>query len=127
MFHAALAQQRGLSATEEKALDLLLREGPMTHADLVQRTGLARASVSDLIDRLERKGYAQRAPHPKDGRRILVAADADRVHAELTPLFANWVTALEKLYANFSTEELETIHRFMTEAAARQRDAATSF
>lgn len=126
MFHTALALRRGLSATEEKALDLLLREGPMTHAELVERSGLAAASVSDLIDRLERKGYAHRERHPEDGRRILVRADAARIEADLTPLFRGWVHDLERLYASYSSDELEVIADFMTKAAARQRDAAVA-
>ena len=124
MFHTALAQLRGLSATEEKALDVLLRLGPMTHAELRGHIGLAPASVSDLIDRLESKGYAHRTRHPEDRRRILIAADAARIFADVTPLFAGWVAALEGLYATYSTDELEVICDFMTKAAAYQREAA---
>ncbi|MFY9928702.1 MAG: MarR family transcriptional regulator [Streptosporangiaceae bacterium] len=124
MFHTAVAARRGLSATEEKAVDLLLRAGPMTHAELGQQTGLAPASVSGLIDRLELKGYVRRAPHPDDRRRILVTADAGRVYAEMAPLFAPWAEALAELYAGYTDAELETICDFMTRAAQRQLAAA---
>lgn len=124
MFHTAVAARRGLSATEEKTLDILLRNGPMTHAELGAATGLAPASVSGLIDRLEHKGYATRARHPQDGRRVLVSADAGRINAELTPLFAPWTESLHELYARYSDGQLETIRDFMTRAARRQRDAA---
>ncbi|HXW45439.1 MAG TPA: MarR family transcriptional regulator [Streptosporangiaceae bacterium] len=124
MFHTALAQRRGLSAIEEKTLDILLRDGPLTHAGLVAATGLAPASVTGLIDRLEDKGYARRSAHPGDARRILVTADADRIAAELTPLFGPWTQSLSELYATYTTGQLETICDFMTRAAARQRDAA---
>ena len=124
MYHTALADRRGLSATEEKALDILLREGPMTHAELCAATGLARPSVSDLIDRLERKGYASRRPHPQDGRRILVTANAAAIAAQLTPLFESWSRALLELYATYTDAELEVICDFMTRAASRQRDEA---
>jgi hypothetical protein len=123
MFHTAVASRRGLSATEEKALDVLLREGPMTHADLRAHTGLAAASVTDLIDRLERKGYAERGAHPADRRRVLVSAIADRVYADMAPLFADWVTSLGELYATYTNEQLRIISDFMTKAAARQRVA----
>jgi DNA-binding MarR family transcriptional regulator len=126
MFHSAVAQRRGLSAVEEKTLDVLLRTGPMTHAQLGAATGLAPASVSGLIDRLERKGYARRSPHPADARSILVTADADRIAAELTPLFAAWTESLDELYADYTADELETICDFMTRAAVRQRDAAAA-
>ena len=126
MFHTAVAQRRGLSATEEKTLDILLRGGPMTHAELGAATGLAPASVTGLIDRLERKGYAHRARHPDDARRVLVSADSGRLEAELAPLFGPWAESLNELYDTYTISELETICDFMTRAAARQRDAAAA-
>src|SRR5215510_1274925 len=69
MFHTALAARQGLSATEEKALDLLDRHGPLTGRQLAERSGLAPASVSNLADRLEAKGFARRTPNPADGQR----------------------------------------------------------
>jgi DNA-binding MarR family transcriptional regulator len=124
MFHTALAQVRGLSASEEKALDVLLRLGPLTHTELRGHTGLAPASVSDLIDRLESKGYAHRSRHPEDRRSTVITADADRILTDVTPLFENWVAALEQLYAAYTTKQLEVICDFMTKAAAHQREAA---
>lgn len=123
MFHSAVAARRGLSATEEKALDVLMREGPLTHADVCHHTGLAPASVSALLDRLERKGYAQRTPHPQDRRRILVAAKAEHVFAEMAPLFEDWVRSLHQLYDEYSDEQLRTLADFMHKAAERQRAA----
>ena len=124
LFHTTLAELRGLSVTEEKALDLLLRVGSLTHAALGEQTGLAPASVSDLIDRLERKGYARRVPHPQDRRRVLVEAQADRIQADMAPLFADWIRDLYELYRRYTRAELEVICDFMTRAAARQREAA---
>jgi DNA-binding MarR family transcriptional regulator len=126
MYHTAIAQLRGLSATEEKTLDILLRDGPMTHAELGAATGLAPASVTGLLDRLESKGYVRRARHPGDARRVLISADADRIGAELAPLFTPWAESLNELYATYSVSQLETICDFMTRAAARQRDAAAA-
>src|SRR5215831_3009908 len=66
MFHTALAARQGLSATEEKALDLLERDGPLTGRQLAQRSGLAPASVTNLVDRLEAKRFARRTRNPHD-------------------------------------------------------------
>jgi DNA-binding MarR family transcriptional regulator len=122
MFHTALAAHRGLSATEEKALDLLYRFGPLTARELGRRSGLAPASVTGLIDRLERKGFARRTPHPKDGRSVLVEGVADRM-AEFAPLFTDFVVSLNELSERYTDQELAVIVDFMTEAAARQRQA----
>lgn len=124
MFHTALAERRGLSATEEKTLDILLRRGPLTHADLVRETNLKPASVSNLIDRLERRGFAARGPHPQDGRRVLVSAVSDRIMADVAPLFEPWIAELHALYDTFSDDQLATIRDFLFGAAERQQRAA---
>jgi DNA-binding MarR family transcriptional regulator len=122
MFHTALAERQGLTATEEKALDLLDRFGPLTPRALSERSGLAPASVTGLIDRLERKGYARRVPHPQDRRRVLVEPVPDRL-AQLEPLFDDLVRSMTELTERYSDEELAAIADFLTESAARQRTA----
>jgi DNA-binding MarR family transcriptional regulator len=123
MFHTTLAARRGLSATEEKALDLLERFGPLTAGELSQRSGLAPASVTGLVDRLERKGFARRVPNPSDRRSVLVEIDRERVYAAMAPLFADWVRSLEELWAGYTDEQLELILDFLTEVARRQQEA----
>ena len=122
MFHATLASMNGLSATETKALDVLDREGPLTAGELAARTGLAPPSVTGLIDRLERKGFARRVADPGDGRRVRVERSPEGL-AALTPLFADFGAQIDALYAEFTDEQLQTILRFMTEITRRQRDA----
>ena len=123
MFHTAVAARQGLSASEEKALDLLERSGPLTAGELARRSGLAPASVTALVDRLERKVFARRVPNPGDGRSVLVEVDSERVYATVAPLFADWVGSLYELYAGYTDEQLEVILHFLTEAARRQQEA----
>jgi DNA-binding MarR family transcriptional regulator len=123
MYHGAVAARRGLSATEEKALDLLDRFGPLTAGELARHAGLAPASVTGLVDRLERKGFARRLSHPRDGRSVLVEVDRERMMASLAPLFADWFHSLDELWAGYTDEELELILRFLNEVAERQRQA----
>jgi DNA-binding MarR family transcriptional regulator len=123
MFHTAVAAKQGLSASEEKALDLLERNGPLTAGELARQSGLAPASVTALINRLERKGFARRVPNPGDRRSVLVEVDAERVYAAVAPLFADWVGSLYELYAGYTDEQLEVILHFLTEAARRQQEA----
>jgi DNA-binding MarR family transcriptional regulator len=123
MFHTAVAARQGLSASEEKALDLLERSGPLTAGELARQSGLAPASVTGLINRLEAKGFARRVPNPGDGRSVLVEVDSERVYATVAPLFADWVGSLYELYAGYTDEQLEVILHFLTEAARRQQEA----
>jgi DNA-binding MarR family transcriptional regulator len=124
MFHTALAARRGLSATEEKTLDVLLRRGPLTHSDLVAELALAPPTVTDVLNRLEGRGYAHRSVHPDDRRRRLISVDSDRVAAELTPLFQDWVQRLHELYATYTDKQLALIADFLSRAASLQREAA---
>ena len=121
MFHATVAELQGLSATEEKAIDVLERHGPLTARQLTERVGLAPATVSGLVDRLEAKGFARRVPNPDDGRSVLIETIKDRVD-ELGPVFANWMTTLYELCAKYSDKELRAIIDFLSEAAKRQQE-----
>lgn len=123
MFHTAVAARQGLNASEEKALDLLERSGPLTAGELARQTGLAPASVTGLITRLEHKGFARRIPNPDDRRSILVEVDLERLYARVAPLFGDWVRSLQELYAGYTDEQLEVILHFLTEAARRQQEA----
>jgi DNA-binding MarR family transcriptional regulator len=125
MFHETLAAKQGLSATEEKALDLLDRHGPLTAKQLGQHSGLAPASVTGLVDRLERKGFAIRRPHPDDGRQVLIETSEERL-AGLADMIADWAAALDDLYAGYTDDQLETILHFLVHAAELQREATAN-
>ncbi|ARX82801.1 MULTISPECIES: MarR family winged helix-turn-helix transcriptional regulator [Streptomyces] len=123
MFHSAVAARQGLNATESKTLDLLIRKGPLTAKDLAAETGLAPASVTGLVDRLEAKGFVRRVKHPTDKRRVLVEFRAEKM-AGLTEVFADWGREVEEFCEEFTTAELETVIRFLDGVADRQRRAA---
>jgi DNA-binding MarR family transcriptional regulator len=123
LFHTVVAERQGLNASEEKALDLVERSGPLTAGELARQTGLAPASVTGLVTRLERKGFARRVPNPDDRRSVLIEVDAERLSAQVAPLFGDWDRSLQELYAGYTDEQLEVILHFLTEAARRQREA----
>ncbi|MGW7363568.1 MarR family winged helix-turn-helix transcriptional regulator [Streptomyces sp. NPDC054841] len=121
-FHTAIAAKQGLGPTETKTLDLLQRHGALTAKDLAERSGLAPASVTGLVDRLEAKGYVRRVKHPTDKRRVLIESRPEKL-AELAPLFDDWAREVAELYEEFTTDELEVVTRFLTGATERQRAA----
>ena len=45
---------------------------PLTPAELADRTGVTRATMTGLVDTLERAGYVARRAHPEDRRRMSV-------------------------------------------------------
>ncbi|MFI1680167.1 MarR family winged helix-turn-helix transcriptional regulator [Streptomyces sp. NPDC020607] len=123
LFHSAVAARQGLGATETKTLDLLQRGGPLTAKELAERTALAPASVTGLVDRLESKGFVRRIKHPTDKRRVLIEIREESLTG-LEDVFADWAREVGELYEEFTTEELETVTRFLEGASERQRRAA---
>jgi len=61
----------GVNLVDLRCLDWLT-EGPLSPSRLAEATGLSAAATTSMIDRLERKGFVRRAPHPTDRRGTLV-------------------------------------------------------
>lgn len=119
LFHSAVATHLGLHPTDYKALGVLDRLGPMSAGDLGRHTGLAAASVTNLIDRLVAKGFLRREPDPTDRRRALLHAEID----DLTDneFFASWQRSTAKVWQRYSDTELAVILDFLTDTAERLR------
>lgn len=122
LYHATVADLSGLTPSEWKALDLIQRLGPLTAGVLARESGLAPASVTGLLTRLERKGFARRVPNPQDGRSVLIEMVPDRLEAGAA-VFDDLLGSLHELYEDFTDDELRAIARFLTEAARRQHEA----
>jgi DNA-binding MarR family transcriptional regulator len=78
MFLNAVAQRFGLGLTEQNAISVIGRLGPLTAGEIAAHTGLATASVTSLIDRLEAKGFARRVRDAQDRRRVFVELHPER-------------------------------------------------
>ncbi|GAB3480821.1 MarR family transcriptional regulator [Amycolatopsis cihanbeyliensis] len=116
MFHTAIADTVGLSPVETKTIDYLERLGAQTPKELARNSGLAPASVTALIDRLERKGIVRRGPHPEDRRKVLVELCRERL-AALGPQWESLLSGLVELCERYSDDQLRSIVEFITESA----------
>lgn len=125
MFHTAAAGRMGLGAGEAKVLDLLQRDGPTSPGDLARRTGLAPASVTGLLHRLEQRGFARRRPDPRDGRRLVVEMDPDAVARHAGTTYHDLATRLEAVYADFTDAELAVVADWVEKVTAVQREATS--
>ncbi|SEK42533.1 MarR family winged helix-turn-helix transcriptional regulator [Nonomuraea pusilla] len=122
MYHTAMSGLLGLGPSEWKTLDLLQRHGPLTAGELAQHTGLAPASVSGLVDRLEAKELVRRVRDTKDRRRTIVEFVPD-TFAGSAHVFEPLLNGLAELHAEYTDEQLELILGYLTRAAAIQRAA----
>jgi DNA-binding MarR family transcriptional regulator len=77
---ADLVQPFGLSASSALVLGILAdSETALPPNEIADRLILSRASVTSLLDSLERRGYVRRTPHPTDRRMLLIElTDAGR-------------------------------------------------
>lgn len=117
LFHNAIADRLGLNATESKTLDLLARQGALTAGDIARQTGLASASVTSLIDNLERKGFVHRRRDDQDRRRVIVEPVMEKIK-EFSPYFAVFGELTDELIANYDRVELELILDVMARVTA---------
>ncbi len=68
----AIAATLGLNPTDLRCIGFAWSEPDLTPGRLAELTGLTTGAVTGVLDRLERAGYVQRAPDPRDRRRTLV-------------------------------------------------------
>jgi len=123
-FHAAIAEQVGLGPTDEKTLFLLRGMGSLTAGEIAQHTGLTTASVTNLIDRLERKGFVQRVRDASDRRRVIVQPNDARL-AELDQIFGRAVGTFDSVLDAYDDAQLATILDFLDRATEYSRSVIT--
>ena len=61
-----------ISVTQCYALEALIRRGPSGLNELAAELYLDKSTASRVVATLERKRYVSRAPHPEDGRAIVL-------------------------------------------------------
>lgn len=121
LFHAALAARLGLTSTDHKALEVLDRLGPQTAGEIATHTGLAAASITALIDRLEAKGLVRRERDAVDRRRVnVVPTNAN--DAEVKAMFGPAGAAMAHLLDRYDDKELNAIAEFLETGAKWARE-----
>jgi DNA-binding MarR family transcriptional regulator len=111
-----------MNPADLESLDILARHGPMTAGRLAELTGLTTGAITGLVDRLERRGYARREPHPTDRRSVIVQPLTETAEHDLVPSYAGMSQAMRELMSEYSGEELSVITDFLTRAAAITAD-----
>lgn len=123
LLHHAMGDHVGLTHTEHRAVRIIDEFGTLTASELATRLQLAPGTVSKLLDRLERKGFAVRRRHPTDRRLVLIDGIPDRIVA-LRALLGKRADGLAEVCGRYTGPELETVLRFLTDAAQAHQDLA---
>lgn len=123
-YAVATAKRMGLEASELAALEHLQAAGPMTLGRLGERLSMSPGAVTALVDRLERKGYVERIPNPKDRRSALVRETQAGLGESLEHLWP-YIEEMRGIEERFSEEERAIVARFLlaaTEATHRHAE-----
>jgi DNA-binding MarR family transcriptional regulator len=103
-------------------LDVINRYGPLSPGALARRAGLHPATMTGILDRLERGGWVVRERDAVDRRAVNVRALRDRA-GELIRLFDGMNGAMDGVCAGYSAEQLEVIGDFLRKTAAAGQEA----
>jgi DNA-binding MarR family transcriptional regulator len=103
-------------------LDLLARSGPLSPSALARRAGLHPATVTGILDRLERGGWVARERDPADRRAVVVRARHER-NPELFGLYAGMNGAMDRICDGYGEAELELLADFLRRVADAGRTA----
>ena len=102
----------GLKDVDLECLDVIARHGPLTPSALARRAGLHPATMTGILDRLERAGWVARDRDPSDRRAVLISHVRDR-SAEVFRLYAGMNRSMDDLCEGYSDEELELLAGFL--------------
>jgi DNA-binding MarR family transcriptional regulator len=108
--------------TDFDCLDLINRYGPLSPTALARQAGLHAATMTGILDRLERGGWIVRERDPVDRRAVNVRALRER-NSEVYGLYSGMNGALDELLADYEPAELDLIAEFLRRTADAGRTA----
>jgi DNA-binding MarR family transcriptional regulator len=118
--------QLDLKDVDIDCLELITRHGPMSPSALSRRTGLHPATITGILDRLQRGGWLtrERDPDATDRRAVTVRALRDR-NKEMFQLYSGMNGTMDKICSGYAETELELLAEFLRSTTEAGRDATT--
>lgn len=110
----ALVQRFGLTGPQLVVLKELIDDSPRSVSELASAVNLSQATVTGILDRLERKSMVSRARDPKDKRKVLVSPTpaAEEALAGAPPLLQeHFIEAFGRLSDWEQTQILSSLQR----------------
>ena len=112
LLNAQVSAHLKLKEADIDCLDVITRYEPISPSALARRTGLHPATLTGILDRLERGGFVGRERNPADRRAVLIRARRER-GAEIYRLYAGMNGAMDGILGRYAEAELEVLADFL--------------
>src|SRR5690606_1615594 len=119
----AAAAVMGVNRTDLRIIELLSRQEPVSASELAERAHRSRGAMTTALDRLEQAGLVVRVTNSEDRRGVQVALTA-QARAWIAQIWGPLAAEGQALVAQFSTEELAAVQRFLALATRLQETHA---
>jgi DNA-binding MarR family transcriptional regulator len=123
MLNQRISGHLDLRGPDLQCLDLIDRLGPLSPSGLARLAGLHPATMTGVIDRLERGGWISRERDPSDRRGVVLQPVPVR-RADVLRLASGMNAGVAKVCADYSSEDLDLIATFLRRIADAGRTAS---
>ncbi|MDQ6910408.1 MAG: MarR family transcriptional regulator [Actinomycetota bacterium] len=107
-------------------LDVITRDGPITPSALARRVGVHLATMTGILDRLERGGWIARDRDESDRRAVLVRSVPAK-QGDIFRLYDDMNRSLDEIFERYSDDEIELIVDFLRRCTEAGRSATNRF
>jgi DNA-binding MarR family transcriptional regulator len=113
----------GLYRGQPPLLRLLVEQEGLSHSELAARLGIRPATVSKMLDRMEKTGFVTRQPDTVDQRvsRVYLTDRGRAVQDQVQQLFS---TMAHDISVGLSPEEVEALYALLARVAANLERAS---
>jgi DNA-binding MarR family transcriptional regulator len=112
VFSRQVGTRLELKDADLDCLDLIDRAGPLSPTALARLTGVHPATLTGILDRLERGGWIARERAENDRRAVQIRSLRDR-QGELYGMLAGMNRSIEEICAGYSDAELAVVADFL--------------
>lgn len=127
LYSRELQRRRNLTTTQLATLRRLARRGPVSAGELARAISVSQATITGVLDRLERPGLILRRRDPRDRRRVVVeltAAGEEAVQDSPPPLHERFMWRLAELPERERREIDRTLRKIVAMMEAEDVEAA---
>jgi DNA-binding MarR family transcriptional regulator len=115
----------GVGVNELQAWAVIAANGPRTPSELADRLQITTASVTELVDRLQRDALVSRLPHPTDRRKLLITLTPDGVRKS-EQVQERFGSIMARCTTDLTSNDRRVVLNFLRNAAALMSDTSTT-